>query len=61
MQMAARGITEAEVEYVLLHYPIRFPDRAGNPKYSAFVNGRVVRVVVVRASDPPIIKTVWVV
>ena len=57
--MLERGITEAEVEFVLANYTIQFTDANGNPKYSAPINDRTIRVVVVCGSDPPIIKSAW--
>lgn len=56
-QMAARRITEAEVEEVLRSYHTSYTDRKGNPIYIGHPNSRRIKVVVVRDSDPPHVIT----
>ena len=58
--MQTRGITEAEVEFVLTHYHTCYTDPDGNPIYVGTINGRHLRVVVRQGSQPPfVITAIW--
>ena len=58
LRMAERAITMVEVEATITGFDVRYPDRDGNPCYVREINGRWVRVVIVKDSQPPRIKTV---
>ncbi len=57
-RMGQRGIKKRELEHVLDNYDIGFNDVKGNPCFVGDVgNGRRLRVVVVKDSNPLRIKT----
>jgi hypothetical protein len=56
--MAQRHISESEVERTLVEYHTGYADRAGNPIFVAHIDGRRIKVVVRRDSEPPTIITV---
>ena len=55
--MAARRISEEEVEAVLTDYHTEYPDKKGNRIVMGHPGGRRVKVVVARGSGPPRIIT----
>jgi hypothetical protein len=55
--MAARRISEEEVEVVLTDYHTEYPDKKGNRIVIGHPGGRRVKVVVAGGSDPPRIIT----
>lgn len=56
--MAQRSISEREVEQAIKQAHTSYTDRAGNPILIAHVDGRRIKVVVARGSDPPHVITV---
>ncbi len=58
--MAERNITEDDIRAVINNPDMRYPDRKGNPGYVRTLNGRRIRVVIERGSDPFTIITVIV-
>lgn len=56
-QMVRRGISELEVERVITEFHTRYADRAGNPIVIAHIDGRRIKVVYARDSDPPHVIT----
>ena len=56
-QMARRGISENEVEAVLSDPAVRYTDKKGNPIFRADVEGRRIKVVVAKGTDPPRVIT----
>ena len=56
-QMAYRQISEYEVETTLSEYHTRYTDPNGNPILIGEVDGRRIKVVVARGSNPPRIIT----
>lgn len=56
-QMAARGISESQVERALTEFHTRYTDKAGNPIVIAHVDGRRIKVVYAKDSDPPHVIT----
>ncbi len=59
-QMAARHISEAEVERTLSrHYWSDFSQSTGNEMYFGRPDGRLICVVVRPGSNPPHVVTVW--
>jgi hypothetical protein len=55
--MAERHITDEEVEAVLADYHTRYADRKGNPILIGHPNGRRIKVVVGKDTNPPFIIT----
>ena len=58
-KMAARGITQREVETVLAEYDHVGLDAKGNRRLSAVVGDRRLIVVVAKDSVPPLVITAW--
>lgn len=56
-QMALRKITELEVEATLQDHHTAYTDKKGNPIYIGEPNGRRIKVVIRKDSDPPHIIT----
>ena len=52
-----RGISEIEVERTISHHHTSYTDVKGNPIYLADIDGRRIKVVVVKDSDPPHVIT----
>jgi hypothetical protein len=57
LRMAQRSISEAEVEATLDQYHTSYPDKNGNSIMVAHVNGRRIKVVQAKDSQPPFIIT----
>jgi hypothetical protein len=55
--MAERGIKEHEVETALVDYHTKYADGAGNVIVIAHVEGRRIKVVYARNTDPPVVIT----
>lgn len=64
VQMEMRTITEAQVERALQTYHTSLParrlpgDAVGATEYIADIDGRVLKVYVENATDPPLVRTV---
>lgn len=56
-RMVERGISEMEVERALHAYHTAYADRSGNPVVIAHVDGRRIKVVYAKDSDPPRVIT----
>lgn len=55
--MAQRHISEVEVERTLEEYHVRYTDKDGNPIFVAKIEGRRIKVVIKKDSDPPKVIT----
>ena len=55
--MEERGISETEIEFVLNNHEIEYTDRDGNRILVAHPDGRYIKVVVRKDSDPPFVIT----
>lgn len=56
--MTERHITAADIEEVLAHHHLNYPDKKGNRILIGRLEGRRVKVVVAKDSAPPHIITV---
>jgi len=56
-RMRQRRISEAEVEACLQNHDILYLDKKGNPKYTAYIGGRRIGVVV-QKENPLVVITV---
>ena len=57
-RMVQRSISDSEVEEVLSSYDIEYPDREGNRVLIGRPEGRRIKVVVRKDSNPPFVITV---
>jgi len=55
--MVARKITEAEVESTLTAYHTLYQDRKGNDIYIGHPDGRRIKVVIAKGSNPRLVIT----
>ena len=58
-RMIQRRVSEAEVEACLNNHDILYLDKKGNPKYTADINNRCIKVVV-QKENPLVVITVEV-
>ena len=58
-QIKDRGISKQEVEQCILNHDIEYADKCGNPIYIGKVQGRRIKVVIMKESEGK--DTVWVI
>lgn len=56
-RMKQRRVSESEVEMCLEDHDLLWTDRNGNPKYSKYIDGRLIKVVV-KKDNPDRVITV---
>ena len=57
-RMQQRGISEQDVEHVIDNHDTSYTDRDGNPILIGAHQGRRIKVVIRKGSDPPFVITV---
>lgn len=56
-RMRQRGISDQEVEHVIQNPELSYPTREGNTILEGTYQGRRIKVIIVRDSDPPHVIT----